>query len=337
MTEMSIASDLLLDLATRYGSDGPTLVLGGEAALANAIGDDCVFLPTDVRERDLAAVPVIEQAATASVGVALVAAPPDRDLLRRHLLIAADAVRPGGRVLICGANAEGGKSAVKDAADLIGAPQWSGYREKHRMAIFPRTEVLSPPWASKPGIAPDSWEPFAIQTPVGGLALHTQAGVFAGAKLDAGTRLLLEHLQVEPNAQVLDVGCGVGVIGIVAAKLGAQVMMTDANLLAVQAAAHNAAALGVDAEVLASNVYQHLGERRFDVIVSNPPFHRGKQVDLTVANAIISGAAARLNPGGSLLLVANAFLAYGKQMAQVFPQVETIAATPQFHVLRGQS
>ena len=205
------------------------------------------------------------------------------------------------------------------------------------MGMFRKADVLALVWAVEPGIGPGTWQDFEVMTPVGELQLATQAGVFAGAKLDAGTRLLLEHLDVPRGASVLDLGCGVGVIGIVAAQLGAgSITMTDANLLAVEAAARNASALGIPARVLASDVYDHLGDTRFDLIVSNPPFHRGKQVDLTVANRIIGEAPHHLHPGGSLLLVANAFLAYGRHMEATFDHVETVAATPQYHVLRGE-
>src|SRR5690606_18301497 len=113
--------------------------------------------------------------------------------------------------------------------------------------------------------APGTWREFTASTPIGDLTLYTQAGVFAGPKVDAGTRLLLEHLQVEPGTRVLDVGCGVGVIGIAAAMQGAKVRMTDANLLAVQAAARNVQQLGLSAKVLASDVYRHLADQRFDL------------------------------------------------------------------------
>lgn len=335
--EISIASELLLDLASRYGGEGSILVLGGEAALANSLGGKATFVPTDIRERDIAEVPVIGNPTRKSAGTVLIPAPPDRDLLRRQLIVASRSVSDGGRILICGANATGGKSAIKDAAALLSQPFWSGYREKHRMAIFQPSELLAPAWADEPGIAPRTWQTFEANTPVGELTMHTQAGVFAGAKLDAGTKLLLEHLEIEPESRILDVGCGVGVIGIVAAMQGAHVTMTDASLLAVEAAAHNVQKLRLSAEVVASDVYHHLGDQRFDLIISNPPFHRGKQVDFTVANEIISGAARRLNPGGSLVIVANAFLAYGKQMSQVFTRVDTLAATPQFHVLKGST
>lgn len=337
MINLNIPSQLLLELAGRYGGDSPALVLGGEAALANAIGGDVVFAPTDVRERDAARVPIEMHPAPESAQRVLIPAPPDRDLLRRQLLVAAVSTDPGGRILICGANAAGGKSAIRDAAELLGTPTWSGYREKHRMAIFTRQNLLAPRWADEPGIAPGTWRDFTISTPIGEIPLQTQAGVFAGAKLDAGTRLLLEHLRVEPGAHVLDIGCGAGIIGIVAARMGAgSITMSDANLLAIETATRNAATLGIQAEVIASDVSDHLGDDTYDLIVSNPPFHRGKHVDFSVANRIITGAAARLRPNGSLLLVANAFLAYHKQMAQVLDHVETVAATPQYHVLRGE-
>ena len=333
-TELSVQSELLLELASRYGGDGPALVMG-DAALANALPGSTALV-WDIRERENATGPVLVDATPADFATVLLPAPPNRDLLRRLTLIAAQALEPGGKLLICGPNAEGGKSAIKDAEAVFGQPKWGGYREKHRMGIFSRGELLAPDWSHEPGVAPGTWQEFDVELPSGMITLETRAGVFAGAKLDAGTRLLLRHLDVAKGQRVLDIGCGVGVIGVAAGLAGAKVTLTDANLLAVQAAARNLARHGLEGMVIGSDVYSHLGDQRFDLIVSNPPFHRGKQVDLSVANRIIAGAPVRLYPGGSLLLVANAFLAYGKEMAKVFDRVETVAATPQYHVLCGQ-
>jgi 16S rRNA (guanine1207-N2)-methyltransferase len=121
--------------------------------------------------------------------------------------------------------------------------------------------------------------------------------------------------------------------------------MTDANLLAVEAAQESVRRLweSVDhggsslppIDVFASDVFSAVGEERYDLIASNPPFHRGKTIDYTVADRLITEAPEHLADDGSLLIVANAFLAYGKRMERVFATVETIAATRQYHVLRA--
>lgn len=330
----TIATELLLELAERFAA-APVLVLGGEADLANALAD-AAFLPTDIRELDAAAGAVLTHPEHVSFATVLLPAPPDRDLLRRMLLIAGGALVTGGRLILCGANAEGGKSAIKDAESLLGTPDWAGYQAKHRLAIFRKGVLLTPDWSHQPGVAPGTWQNFTIDTPVGELPLQTQAGVFAGAKLDSGTRLLLDHLQIPTGAEVLDLGCGVGVIGLTAARMGTgSITMTDSNLLAVEAAHRNAERLGIAANVMASDVFAHLGDQRFDLILSNPPFHRGKSVDLTVANRLIAEAPAHLRPGGTLLVVANAFLNYDKVMHDHFATVETVASTPQFHMIRA--
>jgi 16S rRNA (guanine1207-N2)-methyltransferase len=91
--------------------------------------------------------------------------------------------------------------------------------------------------------------------------------------------------------------------------------------------------MGIAGRAIASDVFTGVDGERYDLIVSNPPFHRGKQVDYSVADRLIGQAPAHLLAGGHLLIVANAFLAYGKQMEGVFQHVETVAATKQYHVL----
>ena len=60
---------------------------------------------------------------------------------------------------------------------------------------------------------------------------RTDAGVFSRGELDRGTELLLEALDVGPCELVLDLGCGYGAIGIVAARLSedGHAILTDVN------------------------------------------------------------------------------------------------------------
>jgi 16S rRNA (guanine1207-N2)-methyltransferase len=354
----------LLRAIDREAAGERWLVIGGEALLVSALaGDhpaiDIQWIATDVREaRDLprdhpGRLRVDLDAAHPDIGrgshdLAVLAAPPDRALRRRWLVLAATALRHGGALLIAGANAEGIRSAIGDARKLFGAPVFEDYGGRQRIARFvkPPTVPEPPPWASDPGIAPGTWRELPVAVHGEEVPLVTLPGVFAADRLDPGTQMLLDAL---PGAlpdqfpdrltgSVLDVGCGMGVIGITASRLGAErVDMVDASLLAVAAARKNVARLGVaGACVLASDVYDAVPGERYDLIVSNPPFHRGKAIDLAVADRLIREAPAHLHPGGSLLIVANAFLAYGKRMDRVFRQVETVAASRQYHVISAR-
>src|SRR3989344_7211421 len=72
------------------------------------------------------------------------------------------------------------------------------------------------------------------------LEFYTASGVFSKDKVDRGTLILANNMLVGKNDKVLDIGCGIGVLGIAAAKLGADVVMSDINKRAVMLAKKNA-------------------------------------------------------------------------------------------------
>src|SRR6266705_3539627 len=90
-------------------------------------------------------------------------------------------------------------------------------------------------------------------------AFRTDAGVFSGDKIDRGTELLLEAIEIGPCELILDLGCGYGAIGIVAARLseGGHVILTDVNERTVALARKNIAANGIaNAEVRQGDLYE---------------------------------------------------------------------------------
>lgn len=130
----------------------------------------------------------------------------------------------------------------------------------------------------------------------------TDAGVFSGRRVDPGSRLLIETVELPEQGAILDLGCGYGVLGIVCAACSpeAHVTMVDVNRRALELARENAARNGVpQVEVLESDGFSALAGRRFHLIVTNPPFRQGKEL---VSRWLVE-ARDHLHDGGRLALV----------------------------------
>jgi len=167
------------------------------------------------------------------------------------------------------------------------------------------------------------------------LRLATQAGVFAHRGIDPGTRLLIESMRVSPTARVLDLGCGYGVVGIVAAKLAprGQVTLVDSDIRATRLAERNLALNGVaNAQVvLGDGVHDLPKGARFDVVASNPPTHSGRDV----LDELVAGAYRVLRPRGQLYLVVNRLLSLRREVESVFGNAETAARSKGYVVVRA--
>lgn len=273
-----------------------------------------------------------------AVDVVTVEAPGSRPLARRWLLEAHALLRPGGRLYIAGANDQGIQPLIGDAAALFGSAQQLGYGGRARVALAVKGEPCEPPaWAGEPGIAPGTWHELAVE--VGGerLPLLSLPGVFSYNRLDDGTRLLLEAMPDVRGMRVLDAGCGYGVIGVVAARRGAAAVdMVDASLPAVAAARANVRLHRLEqASALASDALQAVIERRYDLVLTNPPFHAGKAVDYDVAHVFIEQARRVLGADGRLVLVANRFIRYERVIERFFARVRVLAQTRSFQVLEA--
>ncbi|OXS52763.1 16S rRNA methyltransferase [Cohnella sp. CIP 111063] len=134
------------------------------------------------------------------------------------------------------------------------------------------------------------------------LKLTSDAGVFSRDGVDYGSRVLIEHMDIPADARVLDIGCGYGPIGLVAARLAPQghVKLIDINERAVELAEMNARANGIgNVSFARSDLYEAVQDDSFDVILSNPPIRAGK----AVVHRVFQEAFERLNPGGELWIV----------------------------------
>lgn len=121
--------------------------------------------------------------------------------------------------------------------------------------------------------------------------------------------------------RIMDLGCGCGIVGIVAAKIAGEenVFMSDADPMAVEIARRNAERNGVGGiEVCLSDGFKSVTASGFDLILSNPPY----QTDFSVAKGFIEKGFNRLKIGGRLYMVTKRRDWYKNKIISVFGGVE---------------
>ncbi|ECG8703598.1 16S rRNA (guanine(1207)-N(2))-methyltransferase RsmC [Salmonella enterica] len=229
----------------------------------------------------------------------------------------------GVDVFVVGENRSGVRSAEPMLAD---------YAPLNKVDSARRCGLYHGRLEKQPQFSLESWW---AEYNIDGLTIKTLPGVFSRDGLDVGSQLLLSTLTPHTKGKVLDVGCGAGVLSAALASHSPKVRLTlcDVSAPAVEASRATLAANGLEGEVFASNVFSEV-KGRFDMIISNPPFHDGMQTSLDAAQTLIRGAVRHLNSGGELRIVANAFLPYPKILDETFGFHEVIAQTGRFKVYR---
>jgi len=279
---------------------------------------------------------------SASVGsfdVGLMPLPKGRALARLHILSMAIALASGGHLYLAGANDAGVKSVLADAELLFGPGELLSYRKGCRVTRFTRHDLdlahLPAPFDT-PGLLPGTFVDYSVALGERTVTVRSRPGVFSHGELDPGTAMLLANLHVRPDDRVLDWGCGSGIIGMAAAlTAGAErVTLLDIDSLACECAKASLAANGLAAArvVHADGLAAVCGER-FDLIVSNPPFHSGHAVNTAAIEVLISEAYQALANRGRLVIVANRFLPYERLLTTAFGEIETLAADGRYKVL----
>jgi len=159
-------------------------------------------------------------------------------------------------------------------------------------------------------------------------AFLSRPGVFGYGFYDDGARALMEACELNAGQRVLDLGCGVGTNGILAARRvgpGGFVMFVDSNLRAVALAEINARTIGVpNFQTLASHTLAELPTASFDVVLANPPYY----AQGAIIRHFIERSHAALQPGGHLYLVT-------KQVDTTWPMIEERFSDPEAFENRG--
>ncbi|CAM3852927.1 methyltransferase [Parendozoicomonas haliclonae] len=225
-----------------------------------------------------------------------------------------------GRILLVGENGTGIKSWRKNLQNWGEVMPITSGCHSGLLELLPSEQSRS---------TNKGWEEKHFPIAVAGTEIQVASlpGVFSHGRLDVGTQLLLETLSKENiRGQLLDFGCGAGVIGSWQAKRHNRCKPTllDTDAMALEAARRTLALNGLEGKVVASHGLSGLNGR-YDWIISNPPFHEGVKTRYDVTENFLLQAKEHLNRGGQLRIVANSFLRYQPLIEEAFGHCEVLA------------
>ncbi len=227
-------------------------------------------------------------------------------------------------IFIVGENRSGIGSAKALLAENVGL---------HKMDAARRCSLYYGCLKQKPVFNMESqWRRYQVKD----VQIKTLPGVFSANQLDEGSQLLLSSFDIPLSGKVLDLACGAGVLGTILARQSPQIELTlsDVNAAALESSRANLAVNHIKARVVPSDLYSDIPER-FNLILSNLPFHKGLQTDLKMIEKCIEEAPGHLYKGGKLRLVANAFLPYPKLLNRTFGHYEVLTQNARFKVYQA--
>lgn len=88
------------------------------------------------------------------------------------------------------------------------------------------------------------------------------------------TFLIAEHLEVQRGEKVLELGTGCGMLAILAAEAGAEVVATDISAVAIECARKNAISHRVEDRIdfRLGYLFEPVAKEKYDLIIFNPPY-----------------------------------------------------------------
>ncbi|KQZ12781.1 methyltransferase [Mesorhizobium sp. Root554] len=234
----------------------------------------------------------------------------------------------GALIVVAGSKDDGVASLRKRLGELI---ELEGSLPKYHGIAF---------WFRVPAEAASVMKPLRAANPallVEG-RFHTAPGMFSFDRVDPGSRLLAENLP-KLSGQVADFCAGWGYLSAEILRRIPEIAALDlyeADYDALEAAKANIRPARFQPGFFWTDLLREQVTRRYDAIVMNPPFHRGRATEPEIGAGMIRAAAKALKGGGRLVMVANRRLPYEAVVSASFANCAEIAGDSSFKVLTAR-
>ncbi|OOZ35976.1 methyltransferase [Solemya velesiana gill symbiont] len=252
-------------------------------------------------------------------------------LLEDQLLCLKSYLHQGSRVIGCGMVKQIRSSHLDLFESIVGPTTTSQAKKKARL-VFPKPDLSIPPRTSPYPCC------YALEGSV--FRLCNYANVFSRESLDIGTRLFLDHIPASTEFRdIIDLGCGNGVVGLLAAEANpdARIWFTDESYMAVASAELNFQQSGLEnaAEFISGDCLTGFKPASADLVLCNPPFHQQQVVGDFIAWRMFQQSFKVLRDGGELRVIGNRHLSYHAKLKRLFGNAQVVASNPKFVVLKS--
>ena len=331
-TSILIINDQFGGLAVPLAEFSPTVISDSwlahagiqENAQRNQVAEGCISLHTSLDYPDTA------------FDIVLIKVPKSLAMLEDQLIRLAPCLHNNSIVIAAGMVKAIHTSTLKLFEKYLGATKTSLAKKKARL-IFPTLSAVDTqrhnPYPSRYILEGTDYE------------ITNHAGVFSRESLDIGTRFFLAHLpRLKEQAKVIDLGCGNGIVGLMAAHHNPSAEMTfvDESFMAIASAKetfekafsedrnHNRQAHFVATDCLGGLAHNH-----YDCILNNPPFHQQNAVGDFIAMQMFYESKQALSKQGELYVIGNRHLGYHVKLKKLFGNCTTVASNKKFVILKS--
>ena len=256
-----------------------------------------------------------------------------------HIINAAQAcLKDKGVLYLSGYKNEGIKTYINKAALLFDdQPQKSNGGKTSQIARLEKSLVGT-------GLLDDKnygqYSEVSAATNVGEIVrFTTKPGVFGWNKIDRGSEFLVDNLSlflerlVRQPKVIADLGCGYGYLSIMTHRLtAAEFIAVDNNITAVEVCRENFKRHTVGGEVILDDCATGV-DKKVDVVICNPPFHQGFDIDGDLTARFLEAAKKLLHGSGSAFFVVNSFIPLEKKAKGIFSKVSVLDNNRRFKLL----